>query len=365
MVQRNLLCILFVCVVLCFTVAAQEKTPPAAPPAPAASPTPATASAPAQAPAAADAGSDLVVAKVFGEPISEKVVLSAINLLSGQKRLPQNLEQGRALTLFQGAMDNLIITAAIKNQAKVQNIPPDQTFVDQQMQIFTKKYPSAEEFQKVLAAQNLTEAELRKRVEDNSRMQQLLELATKTLPPVTEEEIQKFYSSNPQNFAMPEQVHAEHILLLVDKKGTAEQTAEIRKKIEEIRADIESGKITFEDAAKQFSQDKSNAPKGGDLGFFSRGRMVKPFEDAVFALQDGALSPIVETSFGFHIIKMIERKPAGTVSLEEAKPRIKEYLDQSNKRKATQLYVNDLKSKATVETFMTAEEFLKRHPEVK
>jgi peptidyl-prolyl cis-trans isomerase C len=233
------------------------------------------------------------------------------------------------------------------------------------MKAFESQYPNPEDFKKALAAQKVTEEELRKRVEENVKVQQFIDDAIKDTPAPTEDEIAKFYDGNPKSFARPERVRASHILLKTDKSATPEQKAEIRKKIEEIRADVESGKITFEDAAAKFSEDKGNAPKGGDLGFFPKGRMVKPFEEAAFAAQVGTLTPIVESDFGFHIIKAVEHMPADTVPLEEAKPRIQQFLEQATKRNATQQYVNGLKAKTTVETFMTAEEFLKRHPEVK
>ncbi len=343
MIQRNLACIVLICITLCFAAAAQEPTPP---------------------PAAA-AESDLVVLKVQGEPFSEKSVLAAIRQIAGQKMAPATPEQSRSVMLFQGAVDNLIITAALKNEAKIKNIIADPAKVDQQMLAFEKQFPTREDFQKALVSQKVTEEVLRKRVEENQSIQQMIDQAVKDVPAATEDEILRFYENNAKSFARPERAHAAHVLLMVDKNATPEQKAEIKKKIEEIRADIEAGKITFEEAAAKFSEDKSNAAKGGDLGYFSRGRMVKPFEDAAFAAQPGTLSPVVETDFGYHIIKAIDRKPADTVPLEEAKPRIKQYLDETGKRKATQQYVDGLKSKVNVETFMTAEEFLKRHPEVK
>jgi peptidyl-prolyl cis-trans isomerase C len=371
MVQRNLMFFLFLYAALCFSAPAQQTTPPAtpstqaAPATPAPQTTPETPLAPAT-PASQAAVTDLVVLKVSGEPISERIVLAAINGLARQRQIPPDPNQPRNVKLFQGAVDNLIITAVLKNRAKELNLAADQAKVNEQIQAISKQFPSPEEFQKALASQGTTEADLRKGIEESMKMQLVVDQAIKDTPPATDEEIQKYYNDNPKNFERQEQVHAAHILLMVDNKnGTPEQKAEARKKIEEIRADIESNKITFEGAAIKYSQDKSNASKGGDLGFFTRGRMVKPFEDAAFAAQPGILSPIVETDFGFHIIKVIEQKPAGTVSLEEAKTKIGQFLNQTSKRKATQQYVNGLKSTANIETFLTAEEFLKRHPEIK
>ena len=124
---------------------------------------------------------------------------------------------------------------------------------------------------------------------------------------------------------------------------------------------MKSNKITFAEAAAKYSQDTSNAKEGGDLGFFPRGVMVKPFEEAAFNAEPGSLSQVFETQFGFHIVRVIEKKPAGIPPLEEVKSGIKQQLDQTSKRKARQQYVNDLKAKSTIENFMTPEEFIKRH----
>ncbi|MBN1566923.1 MAG: peptidylprolyl isomerase [Acidobacteria bacterium] len=367
MIRRNLMCLFAIIAVLCFSIPAQESKSPVAPSPKASSATPVTSASPdtQAAPAAKEEKSDLVVLTVFGEPVTEKQVLTAISLLAREKQAPSNPGQPRNVTLFMGAIDNIISSAALKNQAKELNIDSDPARTDQQIESLKKQFPSPEEFQKALAAQNTSEAQLRKNVEDSIKMQRVIDHAVKDVPPAGDDDIAKFYENNPKSFASPDRVHAAHILLLVDRKATPEQKEEIRKKIEGIRADIEAGKITFEDAAKNFSQDKGTVPRGGDLGFFGRGNMVKPFEDAAFAGEPGTLTPVIESEYGFHVIKIIEKKSAGTISLEEAKPQIKQYLDQQNKRRVMQQYVKDLKAKAAVENFMTAEEFLKRHPEVK
>jgi peptidyl-prolyl cis-trans isomerase C len=286
----------------------------------------------------------------------------AINQLASQRQLPLDQLQQRNAILFKEALENLIAFTVLKNQARLEHLTVDHAKMDQQVQQISQRYPSPEAFQKALASEGITEAILRKNIEDSMSAQEVVDKALKDVPGPTDAEIAKFYDDNPDKFAVPEQVHAAHILLLTDPKSTPEQKAAIEKKLEGIRADIESKTIPFAEAAAKYSQDKSSAQKGGDLGFFSRGRLVKPFEDAAFATLPGTLSPVVETQFGYHIIQVIEVKPAHKASLEEGKTAIRQFLDQVNKRKATQKYVEDLRAKTTVETFMTQEEFVKRHP---
>jgi peptidyl-prolyl cis-trans isomerase C len=346
MVPRNVIFLICLFAALCYAAGAQENKPAESKP---------TTAAP-------NAGNDLVVARVSGEPITEKQVSAAIDQMSRQRPMTPDQMKQRNTILFKDAVDNLEAVALLKSQARQLNVTVDKAKLDQQIQEISKRFPSQEEFQKALTSQGLTENELRKNVEESMSIQLVIDQAAKEAPTATDADAQKFYDDNPDKFPVPEQVHAAHILLRVDPKSTPEQKAEIKKKLEDIRADIEANKISFSDAAAKYSQDTSNAPKGGDLGFFPKGRMVKPFEDGAFATKPGSLSQIVETQFGFHLIKVFELKPAGKATFEEVKPVIKQYLDQVNKQKVTQKYVDDLKSKATVETFMTAEEFSKRHP---
>lgn len=346
MIRRNLVALICIFAVLCCTASARQEKPPA--------PTPA--------PSTETPDSDLVVTRVSGEPITEKQVLSAIGQLVRQKKLTPDKLQERNSLLFKDALDNLVTVAVLKSQARQQNLPVDPAKVDQQFQQISKNFPSQEEFQKAMASQGVTEAALRKSIEESLSMQQVLDQATKNAPGPTDEEISKFYDDNVEKFSSPETARAAHILLRADAKSTPEQKAEIKKKLEGIRAEIESNAITFADAAAKYSQDPSNANKGGDLGFFPRGQMVKPFEDAAFTTKPGTMSPVVETQFGYHIIQVAEQRPARKLTLEEATPPIKQILNQAARQKAAQKYVSELKAQAQVETFMTAEEFGKRHP---
>jgi peptidyl-prolyl cis-trans isomerase C len=332
--------------VLCNVASAQQDEPAASP----------------SKPDAADEGANLVVARVSGEPITEKQILSAVALIAKQKTLPPDRLKDRNSLLFKDALDSLVMVAILRGEVRHQNIKVDATRVDQQVQQISKQFPSQAEFQKAMAGQGITETELRNSIEDRMSLQQLMDQTTKDVPGATDEEVTKFYNENPNRFMTPEQVRAAHILLTVDAKSTPEQKADIKKKLEGIRAEIESNAITFTEAAAKYSQDPSNAQKGGDLGLFPRGRMVKPFEEVAFGTKPGTISPVIETQFGYHILQVHELKPAGKRSLEEVKPSIRQYLDQQTRQKAFQKYTEELKAKTTIETYMTAEEFAKRHP---
>lgn len=127
---------------------------------------------------------------------------------------------------------------------------------------------------------------------------------------VTEDEAKKFYADNAEKFQGDEQRRASHILIGFGLSATPQAKQEAKKKAEAVLAEVKKQGSNFEALAKKYSQDPGSAEKGGDLGVFGRGAMVKPFEDAVFSMAPGAVSDLVESEFGYHIIKLTEIKGA-------------------------------------------------------
>jgi len=120
------------------------------------------------------------------------------------------------------------------------------------------------------------------------------------------------YKAMPQRFKQPERVHVRHILI-------STSTTDARAQAEALRQQLQQG-ASFEELARKHSKDPSSARKGGDLGFVTRGKMVAPFEEAAFALEKpGQLSDVVETRFGYHVIELVERRPAGLQPFDEVK----------------------------------------------
>lgn len=137
-----------------------------------------------------------------------------------------------------------------------------------------------------------------------------------------EDKIQKYYTKHARTrFNLPKKLKARHILLKVDKTTAPDLRAEALTKIKTIREEIASGKLDFSTAAKQYSEDTSK-DRGGDLGYFSQGMMVGPFEEAAFGLKVGEMSNVVETPFGYHLIKLDEIQEAVQKKLEDVKVEI-------------------------------------------
>ncbi len=143
------------------------------------------------------------------------------------------------------------------------------------------------------------------------------------------QEVRAYYDSHPNDFPVSDRVHAEHILIKVDRDAKPEADAAAKKKAEDLAARARKGE-DFAELAKKYSEDPGSKERGGDLGAFARGAMVKPFEDAAFSMAPGQISDPVKTPFGYHVIKLVEKLPPGKQSLEEATPKILTTLQQSS-----------------------------------
>lgn len=155
----------------------------------------------------------------------------------------------------------------------------------------------------------------------------------------------EYYLTHKDEFLTPAKVAARHILITPD-----EDEQQALQQIKEIREQIVQGKISFEDAAKQYSDDKGSAPKGGDLGAFAAGSMVKPFEEAAFSLKTGEVSEPVKTRFGYHLILVYNKEPSELISFEK----VKQSLIEKQKSKLRQTLTTEywLKIQADPEVFV-------------
>ena len=143
---------------------------------------------------------------------------------------------------------------------------------------------------------------------------------------VPEADLKKFYESNQRQFGVGETRQASHILIAADKAAGDDAKKKARVQIEQIHAELKKNPAAFAELAKKHSQDPGSAAKGGDLGTFGRGMMVKAFDDAVFSLKPGEISAPVETEYGYHIIRVTGVNPAQMKGFDEARPEIEKEL---------------------------------------
>ena len=152
---------------------------------------------------------------------------------------------------------------------------------------------------------------------------------------VTDAEIQEFYKNNTKAYSVDEQRRASHILIAVGKDASAADKEKAKAKADALLAELRKNPSAFAKLAKENSQDPVSAERGGDLDFFGKGAMVKPFEEAAFKLSKGQISDVVQSDFGFHIIEVTDIKPAVVKPLEDVKAQIAADI---KKQKASKAY---------------------------
>jgi len=155
------------------------------------------------------------------------------------------------------------------------------------------------------------------------------------------EEVNDYYTRHLETFQRPEQVRARHILFKVASSASAEQEAQVRTRAEAVLAALRNGE-DFATLAKQYSEDTATAEQGGDLGYFPRGQMVAPFEEAAFSLPVGQLSDVVRTPFGWHILRVEDKREAETKPLAEVESEIQDKIREDKARDAAAAFVDDL-----------------------
>lgn len=240
-------------------------------------------------------------------------------------------------------MVNRVLLEQATDRAAIE-IPEDE--VKTRTEQVKSGFGSEEVFKEQLEMSGITEAEFQEEVELALRIEKLLEQQTFDIQGTDEADIRDFYDSNIERFKKPEQVQASHILIAIEESDGEEEKAAKRQKMDSLLAEIKGG-ADFAELAREHSSCPSKT-RGGDLGFFGRGQMVKEFEDAAFGMGIGEVSGIVETQFGYHIIKVTGHKDASTVAFSDAKADILAYMDGQMKQQAVNAYIDSLNANATI-----------------
>jgi len=265
-----------------------------------------------------------------------------------QQRKPLSPEQLAALE--KDSLDKLIGIQLLYQASKKAGNKVDDKQVDEKFAEFRKRFPDEEAFKKAMAEWHVTEADMKAELKKGMVTEAFVVKNFVDKTTVPEEKIKAYYDSNPQFFKQPEKVKASHILIKVDPKATEAEKAEAMKKIKKIQEQLKKGD-DFAEVAKKSSEGPS-APRGGDLGYFGRGQMVGPFEDTAFSLEPGKVSDVVRSPFGYHLIKVADKKPESIMPFETVKPRIEQYLKQEEVQKEIKKYIDNLRKEAKVEIFL-------------
>ncbi len=286
------------------------------------------------------------VATVDGVGISREKFENAVEQtrqsfqMQGQMIPETDLEEFRAEILDQMIAEELIYQEALKQGLEVSD-----EAVESQFQQIRDQFGTDEAWQQALDANNTSEAELREQIRRNDLIQRVISNAVEETVEVTEAEIREFYDDNPEFFDQGQQVTARHIIITTQGMSD-EEVAQARERIESIREELLAG-ADFAELAREHSEDGS-AQQGGDLGTFGPGQMVPEFEQAAFGLEEGEISEVVRTQFGFHIIQVTERMDSGMIAIEDVSQSIELYLGQVRQADALEEYVDRLREEADI-----------------
>jgi parvulin-like peptidyl-prolyl isomerase len=243
----------------------------------------------------------------------------------------------------------MITERLLVQEAKRQNLIPPKQKLDDAIWSYKKQFRTEDDYKKHLAASNKTEDDLRRMLSDEMSVAALSRKLTEDVV-VGDDEIAKFYDENKADFVVPEMVHVRHIQLSVKSDASADERNKARKRAEEALKKATNNNADFTALAKEYSDDKVSAGSGGDLGFIARDDIVdKAFGDAAFSAPVGKVYPkLVETKFGYNIIKVEEKKPSRTLALSEVSAAIKRRLLQVKLKERLDARVAELRKTAYI-----------------
>lgn len=296
-------------------------------------------------------GAGAKAAEINGVVITKKQFEKELNVhLDRVARQGRQLPDSQLASLKKDILDGLIERELLYQESQKAGIKVKQEAIDSQLESVRKRFPSDDQFKSALAQLNMTEVEVRAQIGRGIAIRQLIDQKIASKITITDAQTKTYYDDNPEMFKQPEQVKASHILIKVESGAAEAQKTEARKKIESVQQKVKSGD-DFAQLAKEYSEGPSKT-RGGDLGYFRRGQMVKPFEDAAFAMQKNEVSDIVETRFGYHLIKVYDKKPGQTLAYADVKEKLTERIKQEEVEKQTTQYISQLKKEAKIEKFI-------------
>jgi len=245
--------------------------------------------------------------------------------------------------------ETLINRTLLLQESKSQGVEVKESLVTKALSDFRAAFDGEMAYTRALADMGFSEERLKSQIRDGLAVKALIDDKVTRHISLSDSQVRAFYDENPGLFRQPEQVRASHILIKVPENADQEKKAEAMAAIQALKARIENGE-DFAVLAMENSEGPSKA-KGGDLGFFGREQMVKPFSDAAFALQPGQVSGVVETRFGYHLIRVTERKEAQTMPFNDVKEAIAGRLRQEQEGKKIDAYIENLKEHADIKRF--------------
>lgn len=260
----------------------------------------------------------------------------------------KDIPEGLAQRYKESILKQLIDKELLRQKIKAEGITVDAAALEKEFADYKKMFRTDENFERYLKSSKIDVKQIKANIEHNLAVTTLLEKSGSLA--VSDEDIKAYYDKNAQRYEVKEQVRASHILLKVPK-GDEAKSAEVKKKADGIHKEAIAKGADFAALAKKYSEGPTKA-RGGDLSFFTKGRMVPEFEKVAFTMKAGDVSAPVKTQFGWHIIKVTERKEGRKRPFDEVKASIGKLLKNKKNRQAKSDLLKGLKAGAKVETFL-------------
>ena len=298
------------------------------------------------------AGSTGVAATVQGKDISEAKLQKSIDYYMQKQGgdVAELSDPNRYKEIRKKVLDVLIGQQLLWSAAQKDSVIAEDDEVKTAFDKYQSKFESTEKFTSKLSESGFDEKSFQENLRQQiSAKRWLQEKVIKDIT-VTEAEIHDFYKQNEAKFNHPEQVRTSHILAKVSPEATEVEMQKAMAKMTAIKKELDAG-ADFETLAKQKSED-SSASKGGDIGYFERGKLVKTYEDVAFNLEIGETSKIFQSSFGLHIVKLIDKEPEVIQSEADVKDRIATYILKNKADVAVEEKIVSLKQAAKIEINM-------------
>lgn len=316
---------------------------------------------------------DKVIVKVNNENImkSEFDKLYASTLEQLKQLSNKELTEKDISEIKQKVLEQMIAEKLMLQEAKRRNIKVTKREIEEGIKTVKSRFPNDDAFQNELRKENLTQKQFEKRIEEQIMVLKLIdEVIKKNVPQPTEEQAKEVFnkvlkiiegkyvgSENNDDLKLlaqlvdryfAEQVRIRHILIRTDNLNSQKDKEEAKRKILEIKSKLDRGE-DFVTLAQKYSEDPGSKDKGGDLGFIAKGDTVEEFEKVAFSLKEGQISDIVETKYGYHIIKVIEKKPKRKPDFEVIKEDLLQYVARKNAEKYYEQFIDELKKKSNIQ----------------
>jgi peptidyl-prolyl cis-trans isomerase C len=289
-----------------------------------------------------------VLVRVNGTPITRQEVDRAVKVLLAQNQVPEPVAPEIMKQAQTAALEQLTSAELLYQQGAKLEVKDLEKQVTERVAQNRAKFASDAEFENALKGVDMTVKDMLDFTRKDITINNLIEKRFTATTIISDAETRKFYDDNLEKyFKKPESVRASHILIGVDEKTSPEDRKKAKEKAEAILQRVKKGE-DFAALAKAESTCPSSA-QGGDLGSFGRGQMVAPFEKAAFAMKPGEISDVVETQFGYHIIKLTEKHEASTEKYQDVKGKIQDHLKREKIQKELGDYIDELRKSAKIE----------------